>query len=41
MTKKFIHENVFSVITRNINWEIVTKYLVTFKTWNGVNDEKH
>ena len=28
----------FSVIIRNL--EILTKSLVTFKRWNGVNDEK-
>ena len=30
----------FSVITKNLNWEISTKNLVTFKRWDGVNDEK-
>ena len=30
----------FSVITKNLNWEISTKNLVTFKRWNGVKDEK-
>ena len=29
----------FSVIT-NLNWEILTKNLVTFKRWDEVNDEK-
>ena len=29
----------FSVITKNSNWEILTK-IVTFKRWNGVKDEK-
>ena len=29
----------FSVIT-NLNWEILTKNLVAFKRWVGVNDEK-
>ena len=28
----------FSVITKNSNWEILTKNLVTFKRW--VKDEK-
>ena len=27
-------------MTKNLNWEIVTKNLVTFKRWNGVKDEK-
>ena len=30
----------FSVMTKNLNWEILTKNLVTFKRWDGVNDEK-
>ena len=30
----------FSVITKNINWEILTKNLVTFKRWDGVKNEK-
>ena len=25
-----------SVITKNLNWEILTKNLVTFKRWDGV-----
>ena len=29
-----------SVITKNLNWEILTKNLVNFKRWNGVKDEK-
>ena len=29
-----------SVITTNLNWEILTKNLVTFKRWDGVKDEK-
>ena len=28
----------FSVITNNVNWEILTKNLVTFKRWDGVKD---
>ena len=30
----------FSVQTKNLNWEILTKNLVTFKRWDGVKDEK-
>ena len=30
----------FSIITKNSNSEISTKSLVTFKRWDGVNDEK-
>ena len=30
----------FSVITKNLNWEVFTKNLVTFKRWDGVKDEK-
>ena len=29
----------FSVITKNLNWEILNKNLVTFKRWDGVQDE--
>ena len=29
----------FSVITKNLNWEILTKNLVTFKKQDGVKDE--
>ena len=27
-------------MTKNLNWKILTKNLVTFKRWNGVKDEK-
>ena len=30
----------FSVITKNLNWKILTKNFVTFKGWNGGKDEK-
>ena len=30
----------FSVITKNLNWEILTKNLVTFKRWNGAKNGK-
>ena len=30
----------FSVITKNLNWEILTNNLVTFTKWDGVKDEK-
>ena len=30
----------FSVSTKNLNWEILTKYLVTLKRWDGVRNEK-
>ena len=29
----------FSVITKNLNWEILTKNLVTFKRWEGVKEK--
>ena len=29
-----------SAVTKNLNWEILTKNLVTFKRWDGVKDEK-
>ena len=28
------------VITKNLNWEILTNNFVTFKRWDGVKDEK-
>ena len=37
MAKKTINKNDFSVITKNINWEILTKNLVTFRL-NGVKE---
>ena len=30
----------FSVIAKNLNWEILTKNLVTFKGWDTVKDDK-
>ena len=31
----------FSVITnKNLKWKVLTKNLVTFKRWDGVQDEK-
>ena len=30
----------FSVLTKNLNWEILTKNLGTFKRWDGVKDEE-
>ena len=30
----------FSVITKNLNWQILTNNLVTFKRWDEVMDEK-
>ena len=29
-----------SVVTKNLNWKILTKNLVTFKRLDGVKDEK-
>ena len=29
-----------SSITKNLNWEILTNNLVTFKRWDGVKDAK-
>ena len=31
---------VFSVVTKNLNWEILTKNLVIFQISDGVKDEK-
>ena len=30
----------FSVITKNLNWDIVSKNVVTFTRWDGVKDKK-
>ena len=30
----------FSIITKNLNWEILTKNLVTFQWWDGVKELK-
>ena len=38
--KRFIKKIFLSFITKNLNWEILTKNLVTFKRWDGVKDEK-
>ena len=40
MTKKVYKQKTFSVITKNSNWEILTKNLLTFKIKDGVKDEK-
>ena len=32
---------LFSVITKTLNWEILTKNLVTFKRCDRVKDEKY
>ena len=39
MTKKQT-KIFFSVITKNLNWKVLTKNLVSFKRWNGLKDEK-
>ena len=39
MTKKVYKQKMlFSIITKNLNREILTKNLVTFKRWDGVKD---
>ena len=38
--KKFIKKIFFSIITKNLNWEILTKNLVTFRRWDWVKYEK-
>ena len=40
MTKKFLNRKCFSVVTKNLNWEILTMNLVTFQRWDGAKDEK-
>ena len=36
MTKKFYKQKFFSLF---LNWEILTKNLVTFKRWDGIKHE--
>ena len=36
--KKFINM-FFFFITKNLNWDVSTKNLLTFKRWDGVNDK--
>ena len=31
---------LFSVMTKNLNWEILIKNLLIFKRWDEVKDEK-
>ena len=39
--KKILYTKIFfSVITKNSNWEILTKNLVTFERYDAVKDEK-
>ena len=40
-TKEVYEQKCFSVTTKNLNWEILTKNLVTFKRCDGVKDEKN
>ena len=38
--KEFINKSVFSVMSKNLNWEILTKNSVPFKRWDSVKEEK-
>ena len=39
--KKSIQTKMFlSVMSKSLNWEILTKNLVTFKRWDNVKNEK-
>ena len=29
-----------SVITKNVNWKVLTKNIVTFKSWDAIKDER-
>ena len=40
MTNKVYEQKYFSVITKNSNWEVLPKNLVTFKRKDGIKDEK-
>ena len=39
MKKRFTSKIFFSAITKNSNWDILAKNLVTFKRQDGVKDE--
>ena len=40
MTKKIYKQKMFfSILTKNVNREILIKNLVTFKRWNEIKDE--
>ena len=42
MTKQvYKAKMLFSAITKNLNWEISTRNLVTFKRWDVVKDKKN
>ena len=37
MTKKVYKQKMFfSILTKNLNWKVQTKNLVTFKRWDGI-----
>ena len=39
MTKKVYKQKMFfSILTKNLNWENLTKKLVTFKRWYGITN---
>ena len=42
MTKKVYKQKIFfSSITKNLNWEILTKNLAIFGRWDRFKDEKY
>ena len=40
MNDKKEEQKCFSLSTKNLNWEVLTKTVVTFKRWDGVNGRK-
>ena len=40
MTKEVYKQMFFSVITKKLNWKVLTKNLVTFKRWDRVKGQK-
>ena len=37
MRKKVHYQKMFfSILTKNLNWEVLPKNLVTFKRWDGI-----
>ena len=40
MAKQIYKKLFFSAMTKNLNWEISTQNLITFKRWDGINEKK-
>ena len=39
--KRFMNKKMFfSILTKDLKWEVLTKKLLTFKRWDGIKDAK-